>query len=326
MRVLLWSIIVAFAAWSGWWWLASSTAEKTAQQVFRDAQAAGFRAEHGGISVAGFPNRVDLTVTQPDLATPSGDWGWRAPFAQLFTLTYKPWHLIAALPNSQELLTPMGPITITSQKLQASAVFAPSLELLLNRANVVGEKLALTTSFGQLSAEQTNFASRPLTETGDAHEIALEMVGIALPEAIQARLPAAVFAPGTARLRVDAKLALSHPLNRAALASNLQLRSLDVTNATLSWGAAQVSVMGVLTPDAQGYAQGKLEVSLNGAPQVLDALQAGQILPMDRINQLRMIFTMLGGGGNTVKLPLTLDKGRMSLGPVVLGQAPRFHR
>ena len=120
MRALLGIVLAVAGLWAGYWWVGSSAVERGAVDWFAAQEAKGMVARNGGIAVSGFPNRFDLTVTAPELANPAQGIGWSAPFAQVFAMTWKPWHIIAALPQEQTLRLPGQDVTITSTRLPAS--------------------------------------------------------------------------------------------------------------------------------------------------------------------------------------------------------------
>ena len=105
-------------------------------------------ATNRGVSVQGFPNRFDLTVTDLHLADPVTGFGWDAPFAQVFSMTWKPWHLIGALPNSQTVTLPDQVIELASTKLQGSLKLVPGAALALDGVVVDGADLVATSSLG----------------------------------------------------------------------------------------------------------------------------------------------------------------------------------
>ena len=125
MRVILWVTLAFGLLWAGYWVVGSRAVAGGAATWFAGAADQGITASQSGISVSGFPNRFDLTVTAPHLSDPASGWGWQAPFAQVFAMTWKPWHVIAALPNSQDIIAPGQRITLASSKMRASLRVVP---------------------------------------------------------------------------------------------------------------------------------------------------------------------------------------------------------
>ena len=129
MRKLLFLMVALVALWSGYWFVGSNAVRKGVNGWFADAAAQGLVAENTGVTVAGFPNRWDLTVEGLQLADLDAAFGWKAPFVQVFAMTWKPWHIIAAFPPEQTVFVPDDVITLTSEDLKASLRAAPSTDL-----------------------------------------------------------------------------------------------------------------------------------------------------------------------------------------------------
>ena len=127
MRFILWFGLVLGVLWGGYWFVGSSAIRSGATQWFADSAAQGLIAENGGITVSGFPSRFDMTVTTPRLTDLASGWGWKAPFAQILSMTWKPWHVIAVLPQDQEIDGPDQRIALTNSKMSASLRVEPSI-------------------------------------------------------------------------------------------------------------------------------------------------------------------------------------------------------
>jgi hypothetical protein len=129
MRKLLFLMIAATALWSGYWYLGSNAVRDGVAGFFADAARQGIVAENAGVTVAGFPNRFDLTIDEVKLADPVTGAGWQAPFVQVFAMTWKPWHIIAALAPQQVVTLPDQTVTLGSEDLMASLRAKPSTDL-----------------------------------------------------------------------------------------------------------------------------------------------------------------------------------------------------
>lgn len=323
MRALLWVTVLAFAAWSGWWWFASDRARQGAEDWFAAQHAAGWQAERQQIAVAGFPNRIDLTITQPRLRTPDGDWGWQADFLQLFALSYKPWHLIAAPAARQQVLTPLGPLLVESQKLQSSLVLVPGPDLALERFQIAGEALAVSGPV-QLGIGRLALATRPTPERALSHDIGLELTAITPPPALRSALPAGLLPPEIGLLRLDAALALTAPLDRHIAQTRPQPATLMLRELRLDWGTIALRATGELVPDAQGYAEGRIDLQLSGVHEVLELAQAIGLVTPETRPAWESVLGSLAPAGEALDLPLRLSGGLIQLGPMTLGPAPRL--
>ena len=92
MRALLIVVLVVSALWAGYWVVGSQAMERGVTGWFAAQDGGPLTAEQQGITVAGFPNRFDLTVTEPRLSNAetgvgvsnvSGNQAWNGKIADL---------------------------------------------------------------------------------------------------------------------------------------------------------------------------------------------------------------------------------------------------
>ncbi|MGL6210672.1 MAG: DUF2125 domain-containing protein, partial [Paracoccaceae bacterium] len=149
MRAMIWVVLVLAGLWGGYWFVGSTAVKQGTEGWFTEAASQGLQAGHKGVSVAGFPNVFNLVVAAPDVFDPASGFGWRTETANLYTMTWKPWHLIAILPAPQVVTTPGGEVSVTSSKLRASLILHPGTDLALDRTVIEAETLAFSGPTGQ---------------------------------------------------------------------------------------------------------------------------------------------------------------------------------
>ena len=322
MRFILGTCLVLGILWAGYWFVGSHYIEKGVRQWFADQKAAGMVAEASDISVAGFADRFDTTISDIHLADPASGWGWKAPFAQVLAMTWKPWHLIAALPHTQEVDLPDSEkITIGSTRLMASLLMRPQMTFALTRAVMEGEGLALTSDAGWTSgAEKAVLAvENDATRKNTAH-LGADVTNLALP---------AEFAKSTdlgatmALLHLDAHVSLSEPIDFNM--SDPQVLGAGITSLHIVWGALDLTGKGEILPDAQGFAAGKIDLDLKGWRKVPYVVVALGLVPAENRVTVQRALEFLAASSpdpEVLTLPLTFKDGTMSLGPLPLGPAP----
>lgn len=341
MRWLTWAVVVAAVLWSGYWFAGSTALDRGVREAFAGATRQGALATHAGLGVSGFPNRFDLTVTRPRLGDPVTGIAWSAPFVQVFTMTWQPWHIIAALPSEQVIVTPGAEATLTSDRLRASVVFMPRPALPLDRMTLAGEGLALDlapleAAPARLTLERAQLSTRLDPSRANTHEVALDLAGLAPGPGFRAALPPGTDLPDradTAGLR--AFVTFSAPLDRHAGTTRPTITALDLREARLAWGAIALSAQGSIAADDAGLAAGRIDIRLDGWETALAAATAAglvrpEIAPTwaEFARRLSELSAPPGTSPGTVQdrldLPLTFANGRMSLGPLPLGPAPRL--
>lgn len=326
MRILLWISSLLVALWSGYWFVGKSAFERGAETFFAQAPAQGLIARNDGLSVQGFPSRFDLTVTTPKLGDPRQGLEWAGPFLQILTLSYTPWHVIAAFPPTQTITTPFEEIIVTSDKLQASVVVKPNTDLPLDRTTLVGSMLAFTSSQNwQIKADELRFATRADPSLTNAHNIGLEVKALTPDPALLAllpNLPAAIEV-----IRLDALASLSAPIDRHSGETRPSLTVLSIKEGLMTWGPLIIFAKGDLTA-VGGYADGRIEIRVEGWRNLATlAVVLGLVQPEVAPTVERMMETMAASSGDpqVLDLPLNFSGGRMSLGPLPLGPAPRMN-
>lgn len=342
MRILIAAIVLAAALWGGWWFVAARTAETAAKDWFQElAQAPGPQGLAGGyqdISVRGFPNRLDLTITNPELRATQPGLGWQAPFVQILALSYRPWHVILALPDTQTLRTANGEARLLSGSARASLVLRPTASAPVERLTALIEEATLAPEVGgslraaELRAALHRIESAPdIAEAGARYQIGLSATGLRGDDAVlrfigaaAARLPLHV-----ETLRLDATLDLTAPIalnpGPQTGAAAPKLRALDLRGAEIGWGSLELRLSGRLAPDAQGRAAGTLDLDIADWPAALGLARRAGLLRAEDARALEALLTGLAPpdhDGGRLSLPLRLSGGLIRLGPLVLGPAP----
>lgn len=327
MRRLIWLVAILTAVYGGYWVVGSRAALKGAEAALAQMKAEGL-ADYGTVSIAGFPSRFDLTVTNPDFRSPDQRWGWSADFLQVLALSYRPNHVIAALPDRQALQTPLGPATLDGTGFRASAVFGADSQLPLDHAQLVSEAATLAAKAGWgLETASLRAAIRRAGDSSEAgYDVALELPG-AIPQGSLADWlsPLAVATGATGRAVVKARITLDRPLDRQG--GQRRLQSLDVSEAELFWGRIDLAATGSLSLGPDGTPEGRIDLSArNWAELVEFAAGNGLIDPRTAptVGAVLGQLALASGDATTLRVPLVFAGGRMSLGPVPLGPAPRF--
>ena len=327
MRKLLAVVLVAAGLWGGYWFVGATLLERQTAAIFDSAAANGLIAQRQNIAVAGFPNRFDLTIDGVNIADPATGFGWKAPFLQLLTLTWKPWHIIAALPNDQVIMTPDQSVTVTSSRMMASVHVHPTATLGLYETRIEAATLGLASDLGWTIGVEKLFAST----MENADDPAVQRLGVTVSNlspdaAVTASLSATDLPAVIETLHLDANFSLSAPLQMNATPPPVVL-GIDIKEARMVWGALKLTATGALNAGPDGVAAGTITIRLDGwrrLPPVIAAL--GWVSPEMVPNIERGLDVMAKAGQNPdiLELQLVCAEGRMSLGPFPLGPAPQF--
>lgn len=329
MRALIWITLVAALLWGGLW-VAASTAIRNGTESWFAAQAArGIVAEKSGLTVIGFPSRVDVTVNDLTLADPAQGTGWQTPFLQVFSMSWKPWHLIAALPTGQIVTLPGQEIALDGEGMLASLELHPGPDLALNRTRVEARALRLVSTGGwALGADRMFAATEEDPSLADTHRLGLTVDGIAVDPALLAKLQGTDLPARAETLHLDAYATFSAPLDRHADQTRPHLTGLDLRDLRLLWGPLQITATGRMAAGVDGLAEGEIAVTITGWRRLLPLAVALGLTTQDQADVLARGLEVMAKAGpdpEVLTLPLRAAAGRMTLGPLPLGAAPRMN-
>jgi hypothetical protein len=331
-RILIGAVALAAAGWTGWWFLGVAAHDAALNGWLADRRAEGWQAEAADLTTRGFPNRFDTRLTDLRLADPEVGWAWDAPFVDILMLSYQPNAAVIALPPEQTLAAPGAKATLASELLRGSIRFVPGPSLALGRLSVEGRGLALTGPGWTAGAARIDAHLRQ-AEAGTApengYDVYLGAENVALPAFVRDRLDPAGGLPETAQtLRVDARAAFDRPLDRFAVEdAPPQPVAISLTAFEAVWGALALKASGRVRADAQGYAEGTLDVRAENWREMLDLAVRSGAVGRDMaglIEQGLGLLAALSGGGDAIEAPVRFENGRAWIGPIPLGAAPRM--
>jgi hypothetical protein len=330
MRTLLAIVILAALGWSGWWWFNASTRERALMEWLAARRADGWQAEAAEIRVTGFPNRVDVLIDDLRLADPEAGWSWHAAGFQILSLTWKPHQFIVALPGQQVVATPYETLTASSDRLRGSIAFRPNTRLELDHATFEIEGMRIASSLGWTAEVDTAIlATRQAAGEPFAHDVAFNAETLVLPEGLAG--PAdGVLSETIGPVSLDTTLAFDRPWERATIeGDNPVLEGVEIRKLAIAWGELDLSGRGDLAADAEGYAEGRIDLEARNWRTMLDVAEASGALNPTVASAVRAglgLIAGFGGDAATLSVPLDFAEGSTRLGPIPLGPAPRFAR
>lgn len=320
--MMVWVTLALGLGWTGVWMTSSWRLHGDIEGWFEARRAEGWEAEYADLTVRGFPSRLDATLSDVRLMDPERGTGWEGPFFQVLGLTYKPGHLILAWPDRQVLTLPSGKVTVDGSGMRASVIHTS--EGVVLRANFEAEELNL------------DMPDRALAFAG--FRLALLEAPGAAPEVYRLGLSAAAVAgprgpmtPGSGQgdgLQLQAEVLFDKVWRIGVLAeARPQPRKIDLRRAEYRFEGLELNLAGRLAVSDGGRADGEVTVrAVNWREMLQQARAAGQIPDglADTLEAGLSLAAGLKGRAETLDLPLSFDAGRLSLGVIPLGQAPRF--
>lgn len=311
--------VLATLAWGAYWYVGTRALDRAIAAAFTHVPEVAAES----YEIHGFPNRFDVTFDAPRFD--GRGFGWRAPFLQLFALTYKPYHLVAVFAPDQILTADGQEVLVHSEDLRASLVMEPSLDLPVERFTLVGHTLDLQLAAETHSLDTLRLASRRISPL--VHQIALAAEGVFPDPALMDRVdPQNLWPRRLDLLRGDIEIETDRPIDRH-LADGVAPR---VTRVTLTgfhatWPGTDVSLDGRLTPGADGMLSGDVTLHVTGWQALVTELRQAGILDEGTETLLTgTLGAMTQADGEALDVPLAVVEGDVRLGPLLLGTLPRL--
>jgi hypothetical protein len=325
MRIILWGVALLAALWCAYWFAGSWAIDRGLRDGIARANAQGLVVQ-AETQVSGFPNRFDITLTNPDVGDPVRGIRWTTPFAQVFAMTWKPWHVIAVVAGTQTLDLPGQSVGITTDDLRASVVSAPSSALPLERIALTATAANATSTQGwTVGADVIELHTRRDPTQANLHEFAVDARNVAPDPGLigSTGLPAVIPV-----VRLHGAVGFSAPLDRFARDTQPRPISVTITDGALEWGPLGVTAHGQIAPNAEGLAEGRIDIAITGWQQAVPLAVASGALSEDSARMVTNLLAALarqGGDENVLNLPLVYQNGVGMLGPLPLGAAPRLN-
>lgn len=323
-------VLMVAGVWMGLWAVGSVLYEKELRGWIETRRSEGWAADVGALKVAGFPSRFDTTLTDVSMADPQTGVAWSAPFVQFLSLAYKPYQVIAVLPERHTFSTPLQTMTIGHEQARGSLFLEPSNSLPLDRAVIVIDALGVSSTLGwDVTLSEGRFAAERVAATVDTYRLGAELIGLQPSPKTRAALDPAGILPGVIEdMHLDATLRFTGPWDRHAIEdARPQVEAIDLDDLSAKWGDVNFRAAGKLTVDDLGVPTGQITVKAVEWRRLLEmAVGTGLVAQKVRptLEKGLELMAMLNGRPDTLDAPLTFEKGVISLGPMPIGPAPRI--
>lgn len=338
-------VLAVLALWSTIWFYVAGTLKQDIERWAESRRAAGWSVRWTTLTVGGFPFTWDAAfgrpaVTRTGTATP---WFWRGPEA--VTLRYRPWS-----PRTFDLTAPgshrLGPdaaapgttVTVAASdvdgRLELAADGRPrTLSLAVDDATIAGVT-ASPTHVAQLRAILGAVEPFDPSVPPDQRPTARLEAGIAGLE-----LPADTSPPlgrtvGRAELTATL-MGVLPPVAPGGVPADALVRwrddggTVEIQHLALGWGPLSLMATGTLALDEGLQPQGALNARVAGYGETVDALQrAGMVKPraafIAKLALGAIAKTPANGGPPQIAVPVTIQDGRLYVGPAALLPVPRI--
>jgi hypothetical protein len=332
VKFLLRFILIAAAAWSGYWFVGAKGSRAGFEAWFEQQRDRGWTAEYSDFDLRGFPNRFDASFSDLTLAEPNWGITWKAPFFQILALSYQPNHLIAVWPDAQVLTTPDDSYQITSEDIRASLKLEASTLLGLKSAVLTAQELVVTPTRQQIEptlAEHITLAAEHVADSPAEYRLGLAASGVAPARALVAQIdPEQTLPKMVSKISADLKVRFDRPWDRKVTENALpQPRHIEISKVEAKWGRLHLKMNGALEIDQAGVASGVINIWVRNWRDIIAlAVRTGAMSEASQapVEEALGLMAKAADDPEAVEIPLRFDQGQVYLGPVSLGAAPRL--
>jgi hypothetical protein len=288
-------------------------------------------------AIGGWPFRMDIDCSNPTFSEPDRSIAATVKHLRITALIYQPTLVIAEL-DGPLTATGMGGETVhaTWSQLQASLGFSLSPTIRPERLSVVADDFAATVERPdaeeiKLAATHGELHARPAPDASAGSndvDVAVSMTAATLTNANRA------VGPAEADYAVNV-VARGLPIAPAAGGATLKDwvdsgGRVDIEGARLSVGGFSIDGKGYLTAGSDGLVNGQLTLVASGIGALMSPA-ATSIKGRAELLGLATVFTLFGSAttpppnsiaGAGKSLQLTIDQGRIKMGPTGFGRLP----
>ena len=289
---------------------------------FENRRSSGWEADYSDLSVKGFPNRLDTTISSPRLGGSATDVVWETPFLQLLRLSYDPSHLIVIAANQQTFSVPSGDVGVSTSDLRASLEMTDISTWTPERLIVVAKDLNVSATQGWAIKSDVAQLSTEVV-SGSEYRVALDARGIsaAFSDILNNSTGSKID-----RLTIDAVMTLSAPLSRASVeVARPQPQKITLNLAEAEWSGLKLAAAGMLDITPAGTPIGQITLKLRNWREMLEQERQQSRLSNNVLNKIELTLALISGlSGNpeTLDLPFDFRNGQIWLGPLNLGSSP----
>lgn len=315
--------------WVGLWhWSAAALEDALAQWRLQQRER-GIAVDYQGPEIGGFPTALSARFGAPQAASARG-WRWSGPEVSGAARVWAPFTIETRFPGTHRIVLVPRP-GAAELEFEAEAAAADARATLrsngtLERADLRASELTIR-PLGQAPTAMTLLSGRfaPAEASGEGDlprfDLMLEAAEVTLPD--RPRLP---LGQRIEEAGLDALLIGEIPPGapEAALAQWRDAGGqLEVRRLALVWGPMTLEAEGNASLDRELRPIGAFTARIRGLLETLDALARDGAIPSGQVLAVRIAVMALGGtvgdGEDAdIELPITLQGGRLFLGPVPL--------
>ncbi len=325
--------VVVFVAivWAGWWAVASTGMQRGISRWLDARRDLGWQADVGSMQKLGFPMRLHTRMNDIAVADPTTGVAVGMDQMDITTPTYWPGYVTVSLPQTPiTVASPTLRATVTAADADADLRLRPGRSLQLQSLGLKGGAWSVDTAAGSIAAAD----GIELEMAQQAADIPVYDMKVNAVDLVPGQLPRSFlrlsddWPVAFDTFNTDLTVTFDRLWDRRALeARRPQPRVIDIKLAQFIWGEIELRGTGNLTVDEEGLASGTVTVMAENWPAILDMVESAGYLPANMRPQAEQMLNglaQMNGQTTGLDLTITLEAGRISMGFLPLGRAPRI--
>ncbi len=316
------ALIAICTGYTVYWYSAAAEIRAGIDSWAQDRRANGWTVELGEPTVTGFPFRLNLSLQAPVLAGSGNLWRWEMPNAEASARPWEPTDIKMSVPGVHNLQTREGPVVLTLASAEGGLnIRSGKPRKIFVRLTGVdwSQSRKIRTQIDTLIVriEDAVLADRKTGNGVTGMGIAIDARNVTLPQAWKPPL-------GTGLSRMSVEAVAIGPFEPRGTLSDALARwrnaggALEISVLALDWEALSLRGDGTFALDENLQPQGAMVAEIGGVEKTSDALIAAGVIDARTAFAAKVANRALSFGGGPVRLPVSIQRQRLYLGPVPL--------
>ncbi len=325
---ILATLLIAGGAYTAYWYSAAAELRDGIDRWAEDRRSAGWNIDLGNPDITGFPLRLEVFLQTPRLSGPGSRWRWVAPNIRASAAPWSPREIAVSAPGIHVVTLSAGDVWAELGQAEADIeVGERETSSVIGRFSGIrlrfpaGERMIADTAIVRLveSAAADPEIKAEASLPGPAPSemglgVALDVRQIVLPEEWRPALGRKI-----GQIALDAvimgKIAPSGLLKETLIRWRDDGGTVELSALALDWGDLTLRTNGTFALDEDLQPEGAMVADIRGMDATMERLLAAGMIDSRAAFAARIANRALSFSGGSARMPLTLQKQRLFIGP-----------